>query len=438
MGLQAFVWVETRFQEGPYHDAAMRDRELYQQILGISSPWRVADIRLSLADKQVVVVVAREAVPLSCPKCGRACSGYDHRTRKWRHLDTCQLQTVIEAEVPRVECPEDGVQQVAVPWAEVGGRFTALFEAMVIAWLGEATISAVADLVGLSWEEVDGIQQRAITRGLARRQPAMARNIGIDETSYQDDHEYVTVITDRDRRIVLDVLDDRTKEPVAAWIDRLDEPQKQGIATVTMDMWEAFITAFRERLPDADRKICFDRFHVARYFGKAVDAVRITEHNALKADGGKSVLTRTKHQWLKNSERTDNRGRTWFMALTRASLKTARAWAIKEQAGKLWSFTSRTWAEKAWRRLLRWMGHCRLDPVKKLAATIKTHLWGIINAIVTTSTNAIGESLNARIQKIKAMACGFRNRQRFRRAIFFHLGGLDLMPTGVTYPISPT
>lgn len=413
----------------------MRDRELYQQILGISSPWKVNDIRLSLADRQVVVVVGREPdVPLACPTCGRPCGVYDHRKRSWRHLDTCQLQTVIEAEVPRVDCTEHGVQQVAVPWAESGGRFTALFEAMVIAWLGEAPIKAVAELVGLSWDQVDGIQQRAIERGLARRKTAAVKNLGIDETSYQNDHEYVSVITDRDRRVVLEVLEDRKKETVLAWLDTLSAEHQQAIKTVSMDMWEAFISAFLERIPDADRKVCFDRFHIASYFGKAVDDVRIDEHKALRANGAESILTHTKHQWLKNSERTDNRSRTWFMALTRASLKTARAWAIKEQAGKLWNFTSRTWAEKGWRRLLGWMDRCQLAPVKKVAATIKAHLWGILNAVVTSSTNAIGESLNARIQKIKAMACGFRNRARFRRAILFHLGGLNLMPSGASYP----
>ncbi len=259
----------------------MRDRELYQQILGLSSPWKVIDIRLSLADRQVVVVVDRDAAAsLTCPTCGKACGIHDHRSRSWRHLDTCQLQTVIEARVPRVNCPEHGVQQIAVSWAEPGGRFTALFEAMVIAWLGEAPIKAVAELVGLSWDQVDGIQQRAINRGMARRKPVVVKNLGIDETSYQADHEYVSVITDRDRRVVLEVLEDRKKETVLAWLDTLDDRQKQAIQTVSMDMWEAFINAFLERIPDANRKICFDRFHIASYFGKAVDDVRINEHKA--------------------------------------------------------------------------------------------------------------------------------------------------------------
>ena len=75
-----------------------------------------------------------------------------------------------------------------------------------------------------------------------------------------------------------------------------------------------------------------------------------------------------------------------------------------------------------------------MEPVQKVGRMIKKHLWGILNAVVLGATNAISESINAKFQKIKNMACGFRNRQRFRRAIFFHLGGLDLMPAGVTYP----
>jgi len=66
--------------------------------------------------------------------------------------------------------------------------------------------------------------------------------------------------------------------------------------------------------------------------------------------------------------------------------------------------------------------------VRKAGRTIAAHLWGILNAVVLDATNATSESINAKIQRVKRMACGFRNRERFRRAIYFHLGGLDLYP----------
>jgi transposase len=125
----------------------------------------------------------------------------------------------------------------------------------------------------------------------------------------------------------------------------------------------------------------------------------------------------------------DNRSRLQFMALTRSLLRTARAWAMKETAATLWRFEYRKAAETAWLRLTRWMLKSRLKPMIALAKTIRSYLWGIVNAAVTGVTNAISESKNTIIQKIKANACGFRNRHRFRNAILFNLGGLDMAPT---------
>jgi transposase len=87
---------------------------------------------------------------------------------------------------------------------------------------------------------------------------------------------------------------------------------------------------------------------------------------------------------------------------------------------------------------LGWALRSRLEPVIKAAKTIRRHLYGIINAIVLNANNGIAESINAKIQKVKAMACGFRNRERFRNAIYFHLGGLDLYPKIATTSASPT
>jgi transposase len=113
------------------------------------------------------------------------------------------------------------------------------------------------------------------------------------------------------------------------------------------------------------------------------------------------------------------------------ALRTARAWAIKEFAMTLWTYVRRGWALRAWKRWLSWAQRCRLEPMVKVARTIRDHLWGIINAIVLKVTSAASESMNAKIQKLKKWACGFRNRERFRTAILFHFGGLDLYPEGI-------
>ena len=115
-----------------------------------------------------------------------------------------------------------------------------------------------------------------------------------------------------------------------------------------------------------------------------------------------------------------------------SALQTARAWGYKEHAMTLWAYRSRAWARKAWLAWYRSAIRCRLEPVKRVARMIKRHLDGIVTAVVDKVTNARAESINAGIQKVKYSARGFRNRKRFRNAIYFHLGGLDLYPAGVT------
>lgn len=308
----------------------MRDKELYTQILGIRSPWQVADVELSLEAGEVKVFVEREpGAQQRCPQCGESCPGYDKRRRRWRHLDTCQFKTLLIADVPRVKCPEHGVVTVEVPWAEPGSGFTALFEALVIDWLKEASILAVSRRLSLSWNAIDGILQRAVGRGLARRAETSPERLGVDETSFRKRHDYVTVVSDLDAGTVLHVADERTRESLSGYYETLSEAQKAGIASVSMDMWPAYISATLASVAGAQEKIAFDKFHVAKYLGDAVDKVRRVEHKALHAQG-RDDLKGTKHRWLTNPENMSFKQWRGFKALRESTLKTARAWAIKE------------------------------------------------------------------------------------------------------------
>jgi transposase len=406
----------------------MRDKELYAQILGIRSPWHVRDVDLQLDKGEVrVSITCSESAVLTCPTCGRECPGYDTRERRWRHLDTCQYRTILIADLPRVQCKEHGVLQISVPWAEPGSRFTALFEAVVIDWLHEASIAAVARQLRLSWDEVDGIMGRAVDRGLRRRKLSPPRRIGVDETSYQKRHEYVTLVCDLVRDVVLYVADDRKETSLDGFYEGLAPEVRAELEVVCMDMWRPYIASTLRFVAEADKKIAFDKFHVAKHLGDAVDRVRRREQKALRAEG-QDILTGTKYWWLKNPEKIDSELWEAFEPLRNSALKTARAWAIKEMAMMLWDYVRRGWAEKAWKKWLSWALRSRLHPVREVAVMIRKYLWGILNAIVHRATNAKTEGINSRIQQIKRMACGFRNRRRFRNAIYFHLGGLDLYP----------
>ncbi|MEZ4450654.1 MAG: ISL3 family transposase [Nannocystaceae bacterium] len=411
----------------------MRETELYARILNIQAPWRVTKVELLLEEGRIVIDVEHDPnVAATCSSCGRSVMRHDTRKRTWRHLDTCQYQTLIEAAVPRASCPEHGVHMMAVPWAEPNSRLTALFEALAIDWLREAPIAVVAKRLGVSWEQASGIMERAVKRGLARREVELPTTLAVDETSFQRRHEYVTVVHDPSGPIkrVLHVADGRGKEALAGFLKAFSLTERAAVEVVVMDMHAPYMNAVSENIPGGDRKIAFDKYHVAAHLGGAVDKVRCDEHRVLRADGDER-LKDTKYFWLRNPEAMSEE--TWksFEVLRESALKTARAWAIKEAAMGIWEHTEPEYMRLAWGRWYDWAIRSKLEPVKGAARMIKGHLDGIILAAARKITNASAEGINSVIQKLKYMARGFRSRERFRDAIFFHLGGLSLYPAGV-------
>jgi len=407
---------------------------LYKDIIGVYAPWIITAVNKDEYSRKITVRIEYEPEKIiACPVCARRTKRYDHRVRVLRYLDTCQYETFLEVHVPRIKCEKDGVQQIQIPFAEKHSRFTSRFERTIIVWLKDSPISVVAKNFNLSWDEVDGIMQRAVTRGLSRRKQQKINNLGIDETSYQKRHEYVTILLDKDRDSVIDVLDGRKAETFEIWVKTQENSDLSGIKSITMDMWDPYIKAVKAAIPGAEGKIAFDRFHVSKHINEALDKVRRREHAALMKQAGESPLSKSRFQWLINSNRTDNRSgkRKSFLSLSRLNLETARAWRIKEAANSLWDYLYMKVAEEAWKKLLQWISHCRIPEMIKAGKTIKNYFWGILNAIRLKVTNGKVEAKNNSIQRIKRMACGFRNRNRFRNAILFHLGNLDLFPSTI-------
>ena len=403
-------------------------RTLYATLLGLKAPWEITDVEMKQPPGEVHVRVALPEETLwVCPQCGSAAPIYDHQERHWRHLDTCQFPTLVHARVPRLNCPTHGIKQLPVPWAEAGSRFTALFEALAIDWLRQASISAVAKQLRLSWDEADGIMQRAVRRGLARRTLEAPRYAGVDETSFQKRHEYVTVVSDLEHGRVLHVADDRGRAALDSFWTTLSEPQRAKVQAVAMDMWEPYIQSTRAHLPEAEGKIVFDKFHVAQHLGEAVDQVRRQDHRARLAQGD-PILTGTKYRWLENPQ-----GRSWsearaFNLLRSIVTRVSRAWALREAAMELWNLHYVGAADRNFAAWYRWARRSRLEPMRKVAALIRRHWANIRTYFSHRITNAGAESINAKIQAVKRRACGFRNRERFRTAIYFHCGGLELHP----------
>jgi transposase len=403
-------------------------RILYATLLGLKAPWEITDVEMKQPPGEVHIRVRLPEDALwVCPQCGEAAPIHDHRERSWRHLDTCQFLTIVHARIPRLDCPTHGITQLPVPWAEAGSRFTAMFESMAIGWLQEASVKAVAKQMRISWAQAYGIQKRATARGLLRRDQQTPHHVGVDETSFQKRHEYVTVVSDLDRGVVVHVADHRGRDALDGFWASLTPSQREQVEAVAMDMWEPYIQSTLDHLPDAGNKIVFDKFHVAQHLGNAVDQVRRREHRALMAEGD-PLLKGTKHRWLENRKRRDRVAARAFNLLRQLAPRVGRAWALREAAMELWSLRYPAVADRNFAIWYRWARRSRLEPMRKVAAMIRRHWANIRTYFTHRITNAGAESINARIQAIKRRACGFRNRERFRTAIYFHCGGLDLFP----------
>jgi transposase len=399
----------------------------YRQLLGLSDDWKVVDVDLDLAASQVIIDLSHTGGKLCCPECNDECSQADMAPKRtWRHLDTMQFTTEIHAAVPRCRCAKCGVKTIAVPWAGKHSRFTLMFEAFAIRVLqSAANVKKAAELLGLSWDATHRIMVAAVDRGLERRETDNVAHVGVDEKSFGRGHDYVSILTDTDQSRVLEVVPERTIAACDQLWKTLTKQQLEQIQSVSMDMWQAFMSSAAKNIPNA--KVVHDKFHIAKYLGEAVDKVRRSEHRELKTEG-ESPLTGLRQLFLYNEENLDEDSYFEVLTVQRADLKTGRAWAIKENFRHFWTYMSRSWGKRFFDQWYGWAIRSRLEPIKKVAKMLKNHLDGLLNYFDHRVTNATSEGFNSRIQSIKSAARGFRKFENYRIRILFYCGKLSMMP----------
>ena len=406
----------------------MKDISLYQQILGDTTPWRVGEVKLD-AEKQTIAVrlVLAEDTAWACPECRSRMHVKERRARRWRHLDSCQFKTMLEADVPVVECAVHGLQTVQVPWADGSSRFTLLFERLAIEVLLACTAAKAAELLDISWDQADGIKQRAVWRGLASRSFAELEHICVDEKAVGRGHDYVTVVTGVVNRKpqVLHVGDGRGEEALNAFYERLGPEGCKRLKAVSMDMGKPYQNATRRYCPGAD--IIFDPFHIMKMCNRAVDEVRRDEALA-GARAVRESLKKTRQMWLWGEENLPGHYADRFAALKESSLKTARAWRVKELWRSFKNCEDIADGLEFFKRWYRLAMATRLAPVKRLARTLKEHVAAIATYLKHRFCNAFAEGVNSRIQLLIQKSCGYRNRERLKTDILFHFGGLDINP----------
>ena len=408
----------------------MQDKEFYQQILGLESPWFVSEVSLDTDGEQVDIHVAHpEGTKFCCPECERSLACYDHASpRGWRHLDTMQFKTVLHAAVPRVKCPEHGVKQVRIPWAEPSSRFTLLFERFAIdVLLATQNVKGARSILRTGWEQTWNIVRRAVERGKLRKQELPTPRLGIDEKSFAKGQSYFTLLYDLDRSTVEVISEGHDTQAADACFSELSPSQIDSIEAIAMDMSAAYVKSAKANIPLAEQKIVHDRFHVMKLATEAVDKVRRQEHRQLKKDDDHR-LTGTKFLWIKSQENLTDKQSTWFDEVFTQQLQTGKAWAYKEMLRDLWHHETATEATAYFKDWYRSIIHTKLAPMKKVARTIKERLANVVSYCTHGITNAVAEGINSKIQAIKRRVGGYRNKENYKTAIFFYCGGLQLYP----------
>jgi transposase len=276
---------------------------------------------------------------------------------------------------------------------------------------------------------MDYIKQKAVDRGLRRKGTVKAKAICLDEKSVGKGQDYVTVVVKvADNGPIVDYIGDgRTEAALDDFWASHDEDALEGIHCASMDMWKAYINAVEQNLPAGKAAITHDPFHIIQNMNKAVDQVRRREIGLLSTEQAK-VLKGTRFMWLYGFENLPEKWDERIKELKDSQMHTARAWRLKEQLRAMYQCETYAQAEAFFKVWNRDAMRSKLEPVKKVAQMLKAHLPQVLNYFVFRVTNAYSEGMNSFIQALIKRANGYRNRQRLKRDLFFHLGGLDLYP----------
>ena len=412
----------------------MTSKELYEGILGLKSPWMVDAVNLKTAEKEVRVVVRyREGSRFVCPECGKRMPLYDHRDRRWRHLDTCQMKTILEGRFPRVECAEHGVLDVEVPWAEKGSRWTLMFEALAIMLLKDSDVTAAATALRISWEGAWAIAERAVARGLEQRRQAPLKQVLVDEKAFRKGHDDLTLVANTSGEggaKVEHITEGRDTESLASFWKAQRPERLAEVEAIAMDLHRPYWEATVAHVPGAIAKIVHDRFHLMRHVQEGLNTVRKQEHRQLQEEGF-DLLKATKYLWLKNPSDWTPEQKHDFQAIKTANLMTSKAWAMKETIRHLWSYRSVGVARKFFKRWARWVRRSKLRPMMKVADMFERHLDNILTFCRHRLTTAALEAINAKIVLVKKRSRGIANVEHLKTLIYFHCGGLDLNPSPI-------
>jgi transposase len=380
-----------------------------------------------------------------CGKCQRRCPGYDGGAgrRRWRTLDLGTIQAVLEADAPRVSCPEHGVVVAAVPWARHDAGHTRAFDDQT-AWLAVAcSKTAVTELMRIAWRTVGKVITRVsadIEAGVDRL--AGLSRIGIDEISYKRGHRYLIVVVDHDTRRLIWAAPGRDKPTLETFFDQLGTERAKLITHVSADGADWIAEVVAKRAPQAIQ--CADAYHVVAWATDALDKVRRQAWNdalALAATEPKRrpgnqpanapprpghdltrALKNARYALWKNPEDLTTNQTDKLAWIAKTDPRIYRAYLLKEGLRHVFAVKGEA-GKQALDKWMCWAWRCQIPAFIKLAHQIRKYRTSIDNALDHNLSNALVESTNTKIRLLTRIAYGFRSPDALIAIAMLTLGG---------------
>jgi transposase len=407
--------------------------KVWRRLLGVDDRTVIERVEFDEeADAVVALVRPRRAQKRRCGRCGRRAPGYDQGEgrRRWRALDLGQIRSFVEADAPRVKCPEHGPTVIALPWARHGAGHTRAFDDTV-AWLAVHTSkTAVTEVVRIAWATVGAIVARVVDEARAAVDPFDGlRRIGIDEISYKRGHRYLTVVVDHDSGRLVWAAKGHDKATLEGFFDALGEDRCAGIRLVSADAAEWIGDVVGVRCQNAT--ICLDAFHLVKWVSQALDEVRRETWNQARRGGMKTHardLKGARYALWKNPEDLTERQGAKLAWVAKVNRRLYRAYLLKEQI-RLIIATKGVRALGMLEGWLAWAARSRICAFVELGRRIRNHLPGIEAALIHGLSNALVESTNTKLRVLTRMAYGFREPE--------HLIALALLDRGGYCPPLP-
>ena len=329
--------------------------------------------------------------------------------RRARDLDCGGRSVFVEFEFRRVPCPRCGVKRERLDWLAANPRYTRRFVVAVGRRCRTATLKDVAHEMDLHWTTVKDIDKLYRSEQLIKAGPSEPEAIGIDEISIGPGHTYRIVVSDLLRkRAIWFGGTDRSEASMDLFFQSIPLEKRQKIRLVVMDMWKAFRNSTTRWIPQA--RIVFDKFHILRHLGEALDKVRKNEYYRLQEEDRRFIKGQ-KYTLLTNRDNLSQEGRASLALLFKANRRLNKAYLLKEQFGQLWDYQQPIEARDffvRWKSALRWQ---RLAPFRKFAAMIDHHWAGIVSYCQVENKVPLGfvEGFNNKIRALQRRAYGFQD-----------------------------